>query len=88
MKCRAIVDRTFAYTNPGDPIRVTWPEYGLDGVVFRVAQVTRGTSKSSKITMELVQDHFYVFRQEAYPTPPVDSFPGWPGGGGVLIEDP
>lgn len=62
MKVRAIVDRTFYTTVPGDVVRVYWPEYGIAGVVFRVAAVNRGTLEDGRITLDLIQDFFYVYR--------------------------
>ncbi len=78
-KCRAVVDRTFAGTMPGDPIRVTWPEYGIDGRVFRVAAVNRGTLANGKIALDLIEDFFYVWRNVLVPGHPVKSFPGTTG---------
>ncbi len=75
-KCRAVVDRTFANTMPGDPVRVTWPEYGLDGRVFRVASVVRGELANGKIALDLIEDFFYVWRNVLIPGHPVESFRG------------
>lgn len=82
-KCRAIVDRTFRKVNPGDPIRVTWPEYGIDGRVFRVASVNRGELANGKIALDLIEDFYYVWRNALLPGHPVESFPGGPVGGGL-----
>lgn len=84
-KCRAIVDRTFYQTMPGDPIRVTWPEYGIDGRVFRVAAVNRGTLENGKIALDLIEDFFYTWRNVLVPGHPVEAFPNTTDS---LIEDP
>jgi hypothetical protein len=54
-KCRAIVDRSFWDTVPGDAVSITWPEYNLNKVAFRVATstaarcaTTRSPSTSSR----------------------------------------
>jgi hypothetical protein len=69
-KCRAMVDRSFWATLPGDVVSVTWPKYNLNKVAFRVVSVDRGQLRSSPIALELVQDVFGV-TQGAFPvTPP------------------
>lgn len=75
-KMRAIVDRTFYRVTPGDPVRVTWPEYGFDGRVFRVASVSRGTLASGQIALDLIEDFFYTWRDVLIPGHPVEPFPG------------
>lgn len=58
-KCRAVVDRSFFSTVPGDVVALTWPEYGISGKLFRVASVDRGTLQSGAVTLDLLQDPFY-----------------------------
>jgi hypothetical protein len=43
---------------PGDVFRLTWPEYGIDDVVYRVLEVNRGTLQNGSITIEAVEDVF------------------------------
>jgi hypothetical protein len=69
-KCRAIVDRSFWATCPGDAITITWPEYNLNKVAFRVANVDRGQMRDGKIALDLLQDVFGV-TQGAFPVPPL-----------------
>ncbi len=78
-KCKAVVDRSFYTVCPGDPVRVTWPEYGIDGRVFRVAAVDRGSLENGRITLDLIEDFFYVWRNVVYPGHVVESFPGTTG---------
>jgi hypothetical protein len=62
MKCRAIVNRSFYTVCPGDAVRVSWPEWGLSNVVFRVGAVDRGSLENGQIALDLIQDYFYVWR--------------------------
>jgi hypothetical protein len=62
MKCSAIVNRSFYAVLPGDVVRVKWPEWGLNDVVFRVANVSRGTLENGAIKLDLLQDIYYVWR--------------------------
>ena len=43
---------------PGDVFRLTWPEYGIDDVVFRVLTVNRGTLTDGQIIIDAVEDVF------------------------------
>jgi hypothetical protein len=62
MKCRAIVDRTFYDTNPGDVYRLVWSKPDIAGLVFRVARVDRGSLDDGKIALDLMLDNSYVWR--------------------------
>jgi hypothetical protein len=62
MKIRAVCDRTLVRVNPGDVVAVTWPDWNLDGVLFRVAGASRGTRESGEITLDLIQE-FYNYRR-------------------------
>jgi hypothetical protein len=74
-KCRAIVDRTFLRRMPGDVVALTWPEYGISGQLFRVANAVRGTLEDGKLALDLIQDESYAHRYQII-TPPVGAFPG------------
>jgi hypothetical protein len=52
------VDRTAWAIVPTDVVRVTWPEYGIDGVYFRVLKVDYGRPGDSKITLSMLEDVF------------------------------
>jgi hypothetical protein len=59
---------------PGDVVSLSWPEYGISGVVMRVANVSRGTLANGAIKLDLLQDFFYVWRYQppkAIAMPPV-----------------
>lgn len=43
---------------PGDVFRLTWPEYGIDDVVFRALNVNRGTLTDGQIVIDAVEDVF------------------------------
>ena len=43
---------------PGDVFRLTWPEYGIDDVVFRTLGVNRGTLTDGQIIIDAVEDVF------------------------------
>lgn len=62
IKCTAVVDRTLVGVNPGDAVRLKWPEYGLTETVMRVASAGRGTRESPEISLTLLQDYFYIWR--------------------------
>jgi len=53
---------------PGGVIRVSWPDYQIDDVVFRVADINRGTLQDGTITVELVED-IYAFPTNTYLAP-------------------
>lgn len=74
-RCSVIVDSTFKDVNPGDALRLSWPEYHLNQRVFRVAQADRGTLTDGRIRLDLVQDFFYIYRRVVHPGGPVTPFP-------------
>lgn len=43
---------------PGDVFRLTWPEYGIDDVVYRALSVNRGTLQDGQIIIDAVEDVF------------------------------
>jgi hypothetical protein len=73
-KCTAIVGREFYTVNPGDPVKLTWPKYGVDGRVFRVAgPPSRGTLENGRIRLELVEDFFFSWRGAVDTLPPLET---------------
>lgn len=74
MKCRATVDRSLRNVNPGDVLSVTYPDYHLDSVIFRVANVERGTLEDGAVKLDLIQDFNYV-RRGLVVSPDLNSFP-------------
>lgn len=43
---------------PGDVFRLSWPEYGIDDVVYRALNVNLGTLTDGKIIIDAVEDVF------------------------------
>lgn len=43
---------------PGDVFRLSWPEYGIDDVVYRALNVNRGTLTEGQIVIDAVEDVF------------------------------
>jgi hypothetical protein len=64
MKMRAIVDRSFVRVSHGDAVKVTWSNPDISGLVFRVANVERGTLEDGKIALDLIQDYYYIWRNQ------------------------
>ncbi|GAB4531979.1 MAG: hypothetical protein Tsb0020_48180 [Haliangiales bacterium] len=52
-----VVNRRADALNPGDPIRLTSPTYGIDGV-FRVVELDLGDGRTNAITLKVVEDVF------------------------------
>lgn len=80
LKCRALCDRSFYQTCPGDVVVLNWPEYGISGYVMRVAAVSRGTIEDEKIALDLMQDTFWVWSGIVHGRAGV----GFPASGGGL----
>lgn len=73
--CRAVVDRSFLDVNPGDAVAIVWPEYKITFAVFRVANVDRGAPSSNVIALDLIEDHFGVYRRKVDHKPTIAPFP-------------
>lgn len=43
---------------PGDVFRLTWPEFGIEDVVYRALSVNRGTLQDGQIIIDAVEDVF------------------------------
>lgn len=69
----AELDRTQYLLRPASLIKVTWPEYGLAGVVCRVTSVDYGRPGDMTIKVSLVEDVFGV-DFGAYEDPPSSSW--------------
>jgi hypothetical protein len=75
-KISMTVNRDGWMLRPGQVMKVTYPEYGLVNVVFRVAHVDLGQLHDNKVTIEAVQDAFvstYIGQRD--PTTPVEIVP-------------
>lgn len=44
--------------NPGDVLKLSWPDYGLQSVVMRVTQVAIGSGKGQRVRLSVIQDSF------------------------------
>lgn len=55
-KIKIKVDRTIDPPIPGDVFKMTWPDLGVDGVVFRVNNVYLGKLTDNSITIEATED--------------------------------
>lgn len=56
--CEATVNRAMWDITPFECVKLTWPEYGLHGVVMRVLDVNYGKTGDSAIKLSLVEDVF------------------------------
>lgn len=72
IKMRVYVGREFLRVAQGDAVKVTWTNPDIAGLVFRVANVEHGTLEDGRIALDLIQDYFYVHRNQPPqpPTPP------------------
>ena len=57
-KCEMITSRDGWDLVPGSVLRLTYPEHGLDEVVFRVGSINYGKSRDSNIRVVLTEDVF------------------------------
>lgn len=55
---RIIVDRQGWEGVPGTPFKLTWPKYGIQDVVFRVANISTGTMEDGRLQVDIVEDYF------------------------------
>lgn len=67
--CDVSVDRSGWDLVPGEVVKLTWPEYGIEGLVMRVGNVDYGRPGEPRIQASLVEDIFFM-PSEAYSTPP------------------
>lgn len=49
---------------PGSVVKLNWPELGLDSVIMRVGDVTRGSALSRKVRVKMQEDIFGRSRSE------------------------
>lgn len=72
---RVKVHRSFLRLSYGDAVKVTLREPDISGLVFRVVGIDRGSIDEADITLNLVQDVNYIWRNR-FPKPP--DFGGFP----------
>jgi len=58
--CDAILNRKYWDLVPGDVVKITWPEYGLNELVMRVGKVDYGLPGNQAIKVNLVEDVFAI----------------------------
>jgi hypothetical protein len=55
---------------PGDVVKVTWPRYGVTGLVVRVTAVRYGTLEDGEMELDAIEDVFGVTSAVYAPPPP------------------
>lgn len=70
--CTLKVGLVGRFLNLGDCIKLNFPHLGIDNLVFRIFKITYGGSASNEITMEIVQDKFYMPNSTGYVNPSDD----------------
>lgn len=66
IKCRASgCSRELMRVRPGDVLKLTWTNPDMAGVVMRVVDVSDGTMEDGGINLDLVQDAYYVYRNQS-----------------------
>lgn len=75
--CTIKVGLVGRFLNLGDCIKLNFPHLGIDNLVFRIFKITYGGSASNEITMEIVQDKFYMPNSTGY-VQPIDVEPDTP----------
>ena len=58
--CKLQVGLVGRFLNLGDCIKLNFPHLGIENLVFRVLKITYGGSASNEITIDLMQDKFYM----------------------------
>lgn len=57
-RIKLVATRAAWQTFPGDVIRLSWPDYDIDDVVYRILEVNAGTLTDGKIIISAVEDVF------------------------------
>ncbi len=70
MRLRVEGDRTLMGAFPGMPVKVTWNKPDISGLIFRVGTVDLGSLEDGKVILDLVQDYYFTFRNQAPQHPP------------------
>lgn len=72
-KCTFVANRQASGLNIGDVVTLSWPPYGIDQMVMRVARIAYGELANGAVRVECVQDIFGL-PQSVYSAPPPS---GW-----------
>lgn len=57
-QCTVHCTRKMYNLTPGKPVKLTWPEYGIEELIMRVGTIDFGTQTDNTIKVTLVQDIF------------------------------
>src|ERR1044071_992098 len=60
VKASVVANRSFYTKRPGDVVKLTWPQLGIDSMVMRIARVDLGQLHKGEIHLDLVRDVFDV----------------------------
>ncbi len=72
-RLRLVANRQASKLAIGACFKLVWPEYGIDGAVFRIARIDYGDYADGRVRIEAVEDVFYL-PTAAYAAPPPS---GW-----------
>jgi len=67
------LDRSFWDVEPGEPVLLTWPEYGIESAVVRFGRVDYGRAGDGKIKSSVLQDLWSLEKTPTVIAPPT----GW-----------
>lgn len=67
--CRATVNRTAWSVVPGDVVKLSWPEHGIESMIMRITEVDYGKTSDSSIKLTLIEDVFGLDAGEFYTSP-------------------
>lgn len=57
-RVKLTANRTAWSAYPGDVIRLNWPAFGVEDVVFRILEIKQGTLQDGTITIQAIEDVF------------------------------
>jgi len=58
VRCTVYANRNAASLVPGQAVKLTWPDYGIDQLVMRIGAIEFGTATDNTIKLALLQDVF------------------------------
>lgn len=67
--CKVTVTRAMAGVKPGEPIKFSWPDYGVTDLVMRVGGIEYGEATANQLKLTLVQDVFSIGTATYAPPP-------------------
>lgn len=72
-KMTIAVNRNSSTLLPGEAIKISWPDYGLEQIVMRVLRFDLGELDDGRVLLYLVQDRFSI-KDTIYADPPDTNF--------------